>query len=298
MYIRIGYEFQFDLPSATHVVLMLHTHPEKAHLLQRPERIHIEPLGLRVDAFTDALGNRCSRLMAPAGKLHVWADNVIWDSGEREPRIDGLSRHAVDELPNDVLPYLLGSRYCEVDRLGPMAWDLFGKIPPTWERVQAILDWVHSNIAFGYKYARMNKTAWETWYERTGVCRDFQHLAIALLRALNIPARYATGYLGDIEVPSDGLPDDFSAWIEVFLGGKWVTLDARHNIPRVGRILIARGRDATDVAMTTSFGPARLERFRVWTDEVGPEMVGQPDSIYVPPTAITPVAAAIMPFAA
>jgi transglutaminase-like putative cysteine protease len=295
MYIRIGYEFQFDLPTATHMVLMLHTHPEKAHLLQRPERIHLEPQ-LRIDTFTDAIGNRASRVMAPAGKLRIWSDNVIWDSGQREPGIADLQRHTVDELPNDVLPYLLGSRYCEVDRLGPMAWDLFGKIPPTWERVQAVMDWVHANVTFGYKYARMNKTAWDTWYERQGVCRDFQHLAITLLRAMNIPARYATGYLGDIEVPSDNLPDDFSAWIEVFLGGKWITLDARHNIPRVGRILMARGRDATDVAMTTSFGPARLERFRVWTEEVGAEAVCQPDSIFTPPSAAPAVVP--MPFAA
>lgn len=299
MYIRIGYEFQFDLPAATHMLLMLHTHPEKAHLLQRPERIHVEPEGLKLDTFTDALGNRASRLMAPAGKLRVWSDNVIWDSGQREPAIADLERHTVDALPHDVLPYLLGSRYCEVDRLGPMAWDLFGKIPPTWERVQAIMDWVHCNVTFGYKHARMNKTAWDTWYERAGVCRDFQHLAITLLRAMNIPARYATGYLGDIEVPPDNLPDDFSAWIEVFLGGKWIALDARHNIPRVGRILMARGRDATDVAMTTSFGSARLERFRVWTEEVGADAVCQHDSIYVPPTAVMPAPApAMIPFAA
>ena len=296
MYIRLGYEFQFDLCAATHMVLMLHTHPEKATLLQRPERIHVEP-ELRLDTFTDAFGNRASRLMAPAGKLRVWYDNVIWDSGQREQGIEGLTVHAVDELPNDCLPFLMGSRYCEVDRLGPMAWDLFGKIPRTWERVQAVLDWVHGNVTFGYKFARMNKTAWDTWYERQGVCRDFQHLFITLLRALNIPARYATGYLGDIEVPSDNLPDDFSAWTEVFLGGKWITLDARHNIPRVGRVLMARGRDATDVAMTTSFGPARLERFRVWTDEVSPEVIAQPEDVVVAPAPPTVMTSAI-PFAA
>jgi transglutaminase-like putative cysteine protease len=296
MYIRLGYEFQFDLCAATHMVLMLHAHPEKAGALQRPERIHVEP-ELRLDTFTDAFGNRASRLMAPAGKLRVWYDNVIWDSGQREQGIEGLTVHAVDELPNDCLPFLMGSRYCEVDRLGPMAWDLFGKIPRTWERVQAVLDWVHSNVTFGYKFARMNKTAWDTWYERQGVCRDFQHLFITLLRALNIPARYATGYLGDIDVPSDNLPDDFSAWTEVFLGGKWITLDARHNIPRVGRVLMARGRDATDVAMTTSFGPARLERFKVWTDEVSPEVIAQPEGVVIAPTPATVVSSAI-PFAA
>ena len=297
MYIRIGYEFQFDLPCATHLVLMLHTHPEKAHLLQRPERIHVEPDELRLSTFADAQGNRASRLIAPAGKLRVWYDNVIWDSGQREPGIADLPVHLVDELPHEALPFLMGSRWCEVDRLGPMAWDLFGKIPRN-DRVAAVMDWVHANVRFGYKFARMNKTAWDTWYERTGVCRDFQHLTISLLRALNIPARYATGYLGDIEVPSDGLPDDFSAWIEVFMGGQWVTLDARHNIPRVGRILMARGRDATDVALTTSFGPARLERFKVWTEEVGAEAVGQADAVFVPAAVTVPPTPAPMPVAA
>lgn len=286
MYIRIGYEFCFELPRPTHMLLMLHTHPERAGQLQRPERIYVDP-DTRLDTFTDLYGNRVSRIMAPAGKLRIWSDNVIWDSGEREQGIEGLKLHAVDELPNDTLPFLLESRYCEVDRVGPMAWDLFGKIAPTWERVAAVLDWVHTNIEFGYKFARFNKTAWDTFYERKGVCRDFQHLAITILRALNIPARYATGYLGDIDVAPDGLPDDFSAWIEVFLGGKWVTLDARHNVPRVGRVLMARGSDATDVAMTTSFGAAKLERFRVWTDEVGPEAIEQPDTIFVPNAVVT-----------
>jgi transglutaminase-like putative cysteine protease len=283
VYIRIGYDFQFDLTSpTTHMVLMLHAHPERAHLLQRPQRLHVDPQ-VRVDEFTDAFGNRAARLMAPAGKLQVWYDNVAQDPGRPEPTIDGLRLHPVDELPNDTLPYLMGSRYCEVDRIGPMAWDLFGKTPATHERVQAVMDWVHRHVQFGYKHTRVNKTAYDTWYEGRGVCRDFQHLAIAILRALNVPARYATGYLGDIGVAPDGLPDDFSAWMEVFLGGQWVTLDARHNTPRIGRVLMARGRDATDVALTTSFGPARLERFRVWTEECGPEVIGQPDGIFTPP---------------
>ena len=277
MFIRIGYDFHFDLTAATHMVLMLHTHPEHAPRLQRGERIIVEP-DLRVDEFTDGFGNRAARLMSPAGKLRIGYDNVIWDTGEPEPRIDGQRLHPIDELPNDVLLYLMNSRWCEVDRLSPMAWDLFGKTPATWERVQAVMDFVHTNVTFGYKYARMNKTAWDTWYERKGVCRDFQHLAITLLRALNVPARYATGYLGDIGVPPDGLPMDFSAWMEVFLGGKWWTLDARHNTPRIGRVLMARGRDATDVALTTSFGPARLEKFLVHMDEVADDLVTPIDS--------------------
>jgi transglutaminase-like putative cysteine protease len=297
MFIRLGYEFAFDLPSATHLVLLLQTHPERAHLLQRPETIHVEP-DLRLDSYTDGFGNRAARVMAPAGKLRLWHDNVIWDSGQREQGIEGLAVHPIDELPNDTLPYLLGTRYCEVDRLGPMAWDLFGKTPRTWERVQAIFDWVHANVQFGYRFARMNKTAWDTWYERKGVCRDFQHLAITLLRAMNIPARYATGYLGDIDVPSDNLPDDFSAWTEVFMGGQWLTLDARHNVPRVGRVLMARGRDATDVALTTSFGPAKLERFRVWTEEVSADAVGAPEGVFTPPVPASTPTNVAMPFAA
>jgi transglutaminase-like putative cysteine protease len=296
MYIRIGYEFQFDLSAATHMVLMLFTHPERAHLLQRPERILIEP-PLRLDAFTDAFGNRAARLMAPAGKARVWYDNVIWDSGQPEPKIDGLRLHPVDELSNEVLPFLLGSRYCEVDRISQMAWDLFGKTPATHERVQAVMDWVHKNIQFGYKFARHNKTAYDVWYENKGVCRDYQHLAIAILRALNIPARYATGYLGDIGTAPCPLPGDFSAWMEVFIGGQWITLDARHNTPRIGRVLMARGRDAIDVALTTSFGPAKLERFKVWTEECSADAIPQPESVFAPAPAIS-APAAPMPTAA
>ena len=272
MFLRIGYELSFDLSAPTHMVLMLQVHPEHAPRLQHPQRIVIEP-DVRLDEFNDTLGNRAARIMALPGKLRISYDNIAIDGGEPEPRIDGQRVHTIDELPNDVLPFLLGSRWCEVDRLTPMAWDLFGKLPPTHERVQAVLDYVHANITFGYRFARMNKTAWDTWYERKGVCRDFQHLAITLLRALNIPARYATGYLGDIGVPPDDLPMDFSAWMEVFLGGKWWTVDARHNTPRIGRVLMARGRDATDVALTTSFGAARLEKFVVRMDEVGENVV-------------------------
>jgi transglutaminase-like putative cysteine protease len=272
MFLRIGYELQFDLTAATHMLLLLHTHPQHAAALKRPETIATEP-AVRIDTFDDLFGNRAARLQATAGKLRITYDNVVEDSGMHEPRIDGQRIHTIDELPNDVLPYLLSSRYCEVDRLSQFAWDLFAKTPATHERVAAVMDWVHANVKFGYKFARVNKTAYDVWYERTGVCRDFQHLAITLLRAMNIPARYATGYLGDIGVPPDGLPMDFSAWMEVFLGGQWWTLDARHNQPRIGRILMARGRDATDVALTTSFGPARLERFIVRMDEVAEDLM-------------------------
>ncbi len=218
--------------------------------------------------FIDRFGNRVARLTAPAGKLRLFYDNIAEDSGKFEPPIAGARLHPVEELPAECLEFLFSSRYCEVDRMVQLAWDLFGGTPPTYERVQAVIDWVHRHVKFGYAYARSTKTAYDVYIERQGVCRDFQHLAITMLRALNIPARYATGYLGDIGVPANPSPMDFSAWLEVYLGGHWYTLDARHNQPRIGRILQATGRDAVDVALTTSFGPTYLEKFRVWTDEV------------------------------
>ena len=285
MYLRFGYEMQFDLAAPTPMVLMLFTHPTQAWTLRRPERLMIEP-ELEVEDYLDALGNRVGRLIAPAGKLRVWYDNVALDSGQNEPSMYGLSLSRVDDLPKDVLPYLLASRYCEVERLSPMAWDLFGKTPSTWERVQAVLDFVHKHVTFGYRFARSTKSAWDVWYEQKGVCRDYQHLAITLLRALNIPARYATGYLGDINVPEEPFPMDFSAWMEVYVGRRWMTVDARYNANRTGRILMARGRDAVDVAITTSFGSAKLEKFHVWLDEVPATAITEAPA--VPPMDVKP----------
>jgi transglutaminase-like putative cysteine protease len=257
---------------------MLHAHPEKLPALKHPERLVVEP-GVPVRHFTDNFGNHAARISAPAGKLRLTYDNVAEDSGAPEPKIDGARLHPVEDLPSECLQFLLASRYCEVDRMSDMAWDLFGKTPPTWERVQAVMDWVHGHITFGYQYARPTKTAFDACNEKQGVCRDYQHLAITMLRALNVPARYATGYLGDIGVPPNPSPMDFSAWFEVYLGNRWYTLDGRHNTPRIGRILQARGRDAVDVALTTSFGPARLEKFVVWTDELKDATTFKPPSV-------------------
>lgn len=267
MQIRIGFDIVFNLQAPVPILLMLHAHPEKAHVLQRPERLIVEP-DVPVEHFTDWFGNHAARILAPAGPLRLTYDNVAFDNGQPEPKIDGARLHPVQELPAECLQFLLASRYCEVDRMMQMAWDLFGKTPATWERVQAVMDWAHGHVTFGYQYARPTKTAYDVCSEKQGVCRDFQHLAITMLRALNIPARYATGYLGDIGVPPSPAAMDFSAWFEVYLGNRWHTLDARHNKPRIGRILQARGRDAVDVALTTSFGSTRLDKFVVWTDEV------------------------------
>lgn len=267
MLIRIGYEIVFDLPVAVPMMLMLYTHPSRAGTIKKPEQFRIEP-DIPVEEFIDSFGNRCGRIVAPAGQLRLWNDAIVEDSGQPDPVNWNADQLAVPDLPAETLQYLLSSRYCEVDLLSDIAWNLFGQTPPGWARVQAICDWIHANVRYGYEYARPTKTAYEVYKERAGVCRDFTHLAITFCRCLNIPARYASGYLGDIGVAPMPTPMDFHAWFEVFLDGQWYTFDARHNVPRVGRVLIARGRDAVDVALTTSFGPNKLLKFNVWTDEV------------------------------
>jgi transglutaminase-like putative cysteine protease len=268
MLIKLGYELVFDiLAPRVPMVLMLYVHPEQAHVLRQPEVIHTEP-DVPLTGYVDHFGNRCARIVASKGKLRITYDNVAADSGEPEPSIEGATLHPVEDLPPEVLQFLLPSRYCEVDRMSDMAWQQFGQTPPTWERVKAVVDWAHGHVTFGYQFASPTKTAWDVCAEKQGVCRDYMHLAITMLRALNIPARYATGYLGDIGVPVNPAPMDFSAYLEVYLSGKWWAMDARHNIQRVGRIKQAHGRDAVDVALTTSFGPTKLEKFLVWTDEV------------------------------
>jgi transglutaminase-like putative cysteine protease len=252
------------------MLLMLYVHPDTATALQEPECIVVDPAA-HVESLVDWFGNRAARIVAPPGTLRLRYDNVVQDSGRHEPTIESLRLAPVQELPPECWRYLLASRYCEVDRMSAIAWDLFGRTPETWERVRAVVGWVHDNVTFGYQYSRPTKTAFDVFTERQGVCRDFQHLAITFLRALNIPARYATGYLGDIGVPRGLNPMDFAAWLEVYLGDAWYTLDARHNQRRIGRVLMGRGRDAVDVALTTSFGSTTLTKFTVWTDELQPK---------------------------
>ncbi len=266
--LRIGCEMIFDVPRPTPMVLMLNVHPDRAADLITSDRIQTDPPAGNVREYLDAFGNRCVRLHAPAGTIRVWTDAIINDDGQVDAHDLTAKQHPVEDLPSDALQYLLGSRYCEVDRLSATAWDLFGKIQPGWARVQAVCDWVHENVEFGYKYARGNRTAQDTFTERKGVCRDFMHLAITFCRALNIPARYATGYLGDIDCAPDPTPMDYSAYFEAYLSGRWWPLDPRHNVPRIGRICVARGRDAVDVALSTTYGATKLMKFTVITDEV------------------------------
>jgi transglutaminase-like putative cysteine protease len=267
MQIKTGFEFIFNTPSPTAMVLLLHMRPERASSLRQPEELVIEP-DLERDEFFDCFGNRATRVVTRPGQNRFFSECIVEDDGLPDPMAADAQQIPVEQLPPETLQFLLASRYCEVDTLSDLAWELFGGTPPGWARVQAVCNWVHNQITFGYQFARPTKSAGDVLRERAGVCRDFTHVAITLCRALNIPARYATGYLGDIGVPASPSPMDFSAWFEVYLGHRWHTFDARHNMPRIGRILMAYGRDAADTALTTSFGPARLDLFRVWTDEL------------------------------
>jgi transglutaminase-like putative cysteine protease len=267
MQIRIGYELSYECPQPTPMILMLHVHFSRVSDLVIPDHLRTDP-ALPIRAYRDSFGNWCSRLVAPIGRTRIFADALINDTGRPDLVARGAAQTSVEALPEETLMFLLGSRYCETERLSPIAWEIFGNTPTGWDRVQAICDFVHSHVTFGYAYARPTKTAWEVYEERAGVCRDFAHLALAFCRCLNIPARYCTGYLGDVGVPPVDAPMDFSGWFEAYLDGDWHTFDARHNVPRIGRVLIARGRDAADVAMSTAFGPNVLSSFKVWTDEV------------------------------
>jgi transglutaminase-like putative cysteine protease len=267
MRIRVGYELIYDCPQPTPMLLMLNVHYTRVSDMVVPDHLVTNP-SIPIRAYRDGFGNWCNRIVAPAGRLVLTANGVVNDSGKPDVLCPAAVQHAVEDLPDDALVFLLGSRYCETDRLADIAWSLFGNSPPGWGRVQAVCDYVHNHIAFGYHHARNSRTAWEAYCDRTGVCRDYAHLAVALCRCLNIPARYCTGYLGDIGRPASADPMEFSAWFEAYLGGDWHSFDARNNTPRIGRILMARGRDAADVAITTTFGPNSLSGFRVWTDEV------------------------------
>jgi transglutaminase-like putative cysteine protease len=267
MQIRAGYEIAYDCPQPTPVVLMLSVHPTRLPDLATPQRITFDP-PVEARDYRDLHGNICTRITAPTGRITISSDFLITDSGFPDIVEPDAEQLPVQDLPDDVMIFLLGSRYCDTDHLSNTAWSLFGNGPTGWARAQAICDYVHERLTFGYHHASVTRTAWDGFCEQRGVCRDFAHLAITLCRCMNIPARYCTGYLGDIGVPAVPDPMDFSAWFEAYLDGRWYTFDARHNKPRIGRILMARGRDATDVALSTSFGQTRLAEFKVMTDEV------------------------------
>jgi transglutaminase-like putative cysteine protease len=270
MLIRAGYTLAFACDAATPLIAMLNVHPSRLGDLRSPLEVSTGAALECVD-YQDAFGNICTRMILPPGGATLSCDFVIEDSGMPDPQRRDVEQHPVERLPPEVLPYLLGSRYCDTDRLIGTAWWLFGHTQPGPERVLAIVDYVHEHLTYGYCFARPTRTAYDAYQERVGVCRDFAHLAVALCRCMNIPARYCSGYLGDIGVPPVDVAMDFHAWFEVYLGGTWHAYDARHRIPRTGRILMSTGRDAADTALTTAFGSAWLTRFEVHTDEVAAE---------------------------
>ncbi|MGZ5537713.1 MAG: transglutaminase-like domain-containing protein [Chthoniobacterales bacterium] len=268
MLIKFGFEISFELKGPTPMVAMLYVHPSRQADLRTEEKLRVTP-DVPVTDYIDLFGTRCARLLAPGpGIIELKLESVIEDSGLPDRQPSEAPQHRIEDLPNETLVFLLASRYCEVDKLSDIAWKEFGQTPPGWQRVQAICDWVNKHITFGYQFASSTKTAWDVYQQGEGVCRDFNHLALTFCRCMNIPARYVTGYLGDIGVPISPDPMDFSAWFEVFLGGRWIPFDARFNVPRIGRILMTTGRDAADVALTTNFGSAVLKKFRVVAEEV------------------------------
>ncbi len=269
MLIRAGYQLDMECAADTPLVLMLSVHPSQRAQLVTQDRILTSP-PIIARAYRDGFGNICHRLKAPAGRLTLRADFLVEDDGTPDALMPSARQHPIEELPDEVLQFLLPSRYCETEALMQLAWAQFGKVPKGWPLVQAIVDFVHDAIEFGYPHASPTRTAAGALREGKGVCRDFAHLAVALCRCMNVPARYVNGYLGDIGVPACLSPMDFSAWFQVWLDGRWWNFDARHNRPRIGRILIAAGRDAADVAMTTAFGETKLTRFDVITEEVEP----------------------------
>ena len=267
MKIRIGYELIYECPQPTPMILTLNVHYTRASDMLEPDHLKTDP-SVPMAAYRDGFGNWCTRIVAPRGLLRLYSSAVVRDTGLSDVVVPQAAQVPVQALPDDTLQFLLGSRYCETDRLSDAAWSLFGNGPTGWARVQAICDHVHRHIEFGYQHARSTKSAWEVFQERAGVCRDFAHLAIAFCRCMNIPARYCTGYLSDIGMPPPYGVMDFAGWFEAYLDGQWYTFDARNNMPRIGRVLIARGRDAADVPISNAFGPNTLKHFVVHTDEV------------------------------
>lgn len=267
MRIRCGYDITYECPAPASAVLTLNVHPDRRADLETPD-VLTNNRGVDMGQYIDGFGNICTRLILPAGATTFSSSFIVNDTGDPDPVLPNAGLTPIESLPDEVMVFLLGSRYCETDRMSELAWSLFGATPPGWARVQAIVDYTHERITFGYSHARSTKTAWEAHEERKGVCRDFAHLAVTLCRCMSVPARYCTGYLGDIGVPYSDAPGDFSAWFEVFLDGAWRTFDARHNAPRIGRVLIARGRDATDAAITTTYGLATLSKFNIVTEQI------------------------------
>ncbi|SDX29614.1 Transglutaminase-like enzyme, putative cysteine protease [Albimonas donghaensis] len=272
MRLRLGCRIAYDLAAPTPIIALLNVHPSRESWLEQPDRLRISP-AVPVESYRDGFGNWCARFVAPQGRVVISTDGIIHDDGQPDPQDREAGQSAVEDLPAETIQFLLGSRYCDTDRLMDEAWRLFQHTKPGWERVQAICEFVNGHITFGYEHARPTRTAWEAYNEGVGVCRDYAHLAVAFCRCLNIPARYCNGIVSDVGEPPPYAPMDFAAYMEVWLGGRWHVFDPRNLKPRIGRVLVARGRDAADVPLTQSFGPANLAEFAVWIDPLSDPMI-------------------------
>jgi transglutaminase-like putative cysteine protease len=274
MRIRVGCEFVWETTAPVPMLMLVRPRADADHLTVY-ESTWSEP-DLPIHEYIDLHGNNCWRFLAPTGTSAIRYDAVVEIPSTPDPVVPDAALHAVEDLPDDALVFTLPSRYVESDKLLDVAWELFGDTAPTWERIQAVCDWVHTHIEFKNGSSTPATTAWDIYQQRAGVCRDFALLAVALCRALNIPARYTFGYLPDIAIEPPDVPMDFHTWFEAYVGGRWYTFDARHNTPRVGRVVIGRGRDAVDCALSTAYGSAHLAKFTVWSDEITAERPGGP----------------------
>src|SRR6266567_3976328 len=272
MEIKVGFEITYAAAQPTPMVIMLNIHPSRQADIIGKETVVAEP-DVSIRFYHDGFGNVCGRLVAPAGGVTLKGSALVRDTGLPDEVMPSAQQIPIEQLPNELMLYLMPSRYCETDKLTDIAWSLFGKKEAGWKRVAAITEFVHNHVTFGYKHAHHMKSAHDVYKQKAGVCRDFAHLALTFCRCMGIPARYCTGYMGDIGIPPDPSPMDFSGWFQVWLSGKWFTFDARHNTPRIGRILMGTGRDAADVALSTSFGRMELKKFEVVSDEVVSEDV-------------------------
>ena len=267
MLIKVGFEIAYAAVQPTPMVIMLSIHPSRRQDIVGTERVTAEP-NVPIGFYHDSFGNICGRLVAPAGGVTFHGSAIVRDSGLADVIDPAAEQVPIELLPNELLLYLMPSRYCETDKLTDIAWSLFGNVAPGWARVAAITEFVHNHVTFGYQHAHAMKSAHDVYQDRAGVCRDFAHLALTFCRCMGIPARYCTGYMGDIGIPPEPYPMDFSGWFQAYLSGRWYTFDARHNVPRIGRILMAVGRDAADVALSTSFGRMTLAKFFIVSEEV------------------------------
>lgn len=265
MRVRVGCEFKYQSGAPVAAVCQVRPREDANHKVV--EALWETNPGLTVNSYHDVYGNPCDRLVLPAGRATLRYDALVEVSNDFDAAGEGGAQVPVQDLPDDALIFILPSRFCPSDLLGDEAWKLFGSSEPGWSRVQAICDWVHHKIHFDYGNASPTISAVDVFESRTGVCRDYTHLAMTFCRAFSIPCRYSFGYLPDIAVPPPDLPMDFCAWFEAYLEGGWWTFDPRNNEPRIGRVLCGQGRDALDVAMVTTYGPAVFESMTVWADE-------------------------------